>query len=72
MSCSFAAAAGAMLGVGWLAMFSIGALLLAAGVSFGLAASKVADDATGRSAALPLVVGAASLVTAPALLLWIT
>jgi hypothetical protein len=70
-SAIFAVAAGSLLGLGWLAIFSIGLLLLASGALFAFAALKVLAEAQAASVAPPLIAGAMSLVAAPALLLWI-
>ena len=70
-SAIFAVAAGSLLGLGWLAIFSIGLLLFASGVLFAFAALRVLAEAQATSVGLPLIAGAMSLVAAPALLLWI-
>jgi hypothetical protein len=68
----FAAIAGTMLGLGFLAVFSIGMLLILAGVLFALAASRAATSRRLRDALMPWVVGAAACVVVPAALLAIT
>lgn len=57
-SAIFAVAAGSLLGLGWLAIFSIGLLLLASGALFAFAALKVLAEAQATSVALPLTAGA--------------
>ena len=67
-----ATTAGALLGFGFLGIFSIGLLLLAAGVLLTVATVKaVAEDRSG-SMLLPFLLGATAFVGAPTLLLWIT
>lgn|GEM_PF-5558927 len=68
----FAANAGTMLGVGFLAIFSIGMLLILAGVLFALAASSAAPPGRLRDFVLPWVVGTVACVAIPAALLVIT
>jgi riboflavin transporter FmnP len=64
--------AGALLGLGFLGIFSIGLPLLAAGVLLTVATvNAVAEDRSG-SMLFPFLLGATSLVGAPTLLLWIT
>jgi hypothetical protein len=65
----FAAIAGTMLGVGFLAIFSIGMLLILAGVLFALAASRAVTSGRAHEAVLPWVVGTAACIGAPAALL---
>lgn len=65
----FAAVAGTMLGVGFLAIFSIGMLLILAGVLFALAASRAVTSGRVRDALMPWVVGAAACIVVPAALL---
>jgi hypothetical protein len=67
-----ATTAGALLGLGFLGIFSIGLLLVAAGVLLMVATVKaVAEDRSG-SMLLPFLLGATALVGSPILLLWIT
>jgi hypothetical protein len=61
-----------MLGVGFLAIFSIGTLLIAAGCLFALAASSAATSGRVRDAATAWVVGAAACIVVPAVLLTIS
>lgn len=68
----FAAIAGTMLGVGFLAIFSIGMLLILAGLLFALAASRAVTSRRPRDVLMPWVVGAAACVVVPAALLAIT
>jgi hypothetical protein len=68
----FAASAGTMLGVGFLAIFSIGILLILAGVLFAIAASRAATSGRARDAGLVWVVGVAACIVVPAALLTIT
>jgi len=68
----FAATAGTMLGVGFLAVFSIGMLLILAGALFALAASRAATSGRPGDAVMPWVVGAAACVVVPAALLTMT
>ena len=65
----FAATAGTMLGIGFLAIFSIGTLLLLAGVLFALAAAGAATSGGPRSAAIACAVGAAACIVVPGALL---
>lgn len=66
-----AAIAGALLGLGFLGIFSIGLPLVAAGVLLTVASVKaVAEDRSG-SMLLPSLLGATAFVGAPTLLLWI-
>lgn len=67
-----ATTAGALLGLGFLGIFSIGLFLVAAGVLLTVATVKaVAEDRSG-SMLLPFLLGSTALVGAPTLLLWIT
>lgn len=67
----FAVTAGTMLGVGFLAIFSIGTLLILAGVLFALAASRAATS--GRvDGVMAWVVGTAACIVVPAALLALT
>lgn len=68
----FAAIAGTMLGVGFLAIFSIGMFLILSGVLFALAASRAVTSRRLRDALMPWVVGAAACIVVPAALLAIT
>jgi hypothetical protein len=66
-----AATAGALLGLGFLGIFSIGLLLVAAGVLLCVAAMKaIAEDGSG-SLVLPSVLGGIAFAGVPTLLLWI-
>jgi hypothetical protein len=66
-----AATAGALLGLGFLGIFSIGLLLVAAGVLLSVAAmNAVAEDRSG-SLLVPSVLGAVAFAGAPALVLLI-
>jgi magnesium-transporting ATPase (P-type) len=66
-----AVTAGALLGLGLLGIFSIGLLLVAAGVLLSVAAmNAVAEDRSG-SLLLPSVLGAIAFAGVPTLLLWI-
>jgi hypothetical protein len=66
-----AVTAGALLGLGFLGIFSIGLLLVAAGVLLSVAAmNAVAEDRSG-SLLLPSVLGAIAFAGVPTLLLWI-
>jgi hypothetical protein len=66
-----AVTAGALLGLGFLGIFSIGLLLVAAGVLLSVAAmNAVAEDRSG-SLLLPSVLGAIAFTGVPTLLLWI-
>ncbi len=67
----FAAIAGTMLGLGFLAIFSIGMLLILAGVLFALAASRAVPSGRAREAVLPWIVGTAACIVVPAALLTI-
>ena len=62
----FAAIAGTMLGVGFLAIFSIGLLLIVAGVLFSLAASRAVTYGRARDALMPWAVGTAACILVPA------
>ena len=68
----FAATGGTMLGVGFLAIFSIGTLLILAGVLFALAASRAATPGRVRDGVMAWVVGTAACIAVPAALLAIT
>lgn len=68
----FAATAGTMLGIGFLAIFSIGMLLILAGVLFALAASRAATSGSRRDALTAWAVGIAACIVVPALLMAIT
>jgi len=68
----FAASAGTMFGVGFLAIFSIGTLLIVAGVLFALAASRAATPGGVRDGVIAWVVGAAACIVVPAALLALT
>lgn len=65
----FAATAGTMVGVGFLAIFSIGMLLILAGVLFALAASRGVPSGRLRDSLMPWVVGTAACIVVPAALL---
>ena len=67
----FAIAAGALFGLGWLGIFSIGLLLIAAGVLLLVAASRaLAADRSG-SVGIAVLCGAAALAGAPVFVLWV-
>ena len=68
----FAAIAGTMLGVGFLAIFTIGTLLILAGVLFALAASRAVPPGRSRGFVLPWIVGTAACAAIPAALLMMT
>jgi len=68
----FAATAGTMLGVGFLAIFTIGTLLILAGVLFALAASRAVPPGRSRDFVLPWIVGTAACIAIPAALLTMT
>jgi hypothetical protein len=68
----FAATAGTMFGVGILAIFSIGTLLILAGVLFALAASRAATSGRVRDGVMAWVVGTAACIAVPAALLTLT
>ena len=68
----FATIAGTMLGVGFLAIFSIGMLLILAGVLFAHAASRPVTSGRVRDALMPWAVGAAACIIVPAALLAIS
>lgn len=68
----FAATAGTMLGAGFLAIFSIGMLLILAGVLFALAASRAAARGRPRDFVLPWIVGTAAGIAIPVALLTMT
>ena len=69
-SIGFAIAAGALIGLGWLGIFSIGLLLIAAGVLLLVATAKaLAEDGSG-SVGVALLWGAVAMVGAPVLVLW--
>lgn len=61
----FAATAGTMLGVGFLAIFSVGTLLIVAGLLFAVAAA----GAVPSGSFLPWVVGTGACIVVPAALL---
>jgi hypothetical protein len=61
----FAALAGTMLGVGLLAIFSIGMLLIVAGSLFALAAFRAAPGDRWRDLALPWMVGSIACIAIP-------
>ncbi|MGZ4372216.1 MAG: hypothetical protein ACXVRQ_08475 [Gaiellaceae bacterium] len=65
----FAALAGTMLGVGFLAIFSIGLLLILAGVLFSLAASRAVTSGRARDALTAWAVGIAACILVPAAVL---
>jgi hypothetical protein len=66
-----AATGGALLGLGWLGIFSIGLLLVASGALFVIGARTAAEEDHARSGALAFALGAMAFVGAPVLLLWI-
>ena len=68
----FASTGGTMLGVGFLAIFSIGTLLILAGVLFALAASRAVTSGRVRDGAMAWVVGTAACIVVPAALLALT
>ena len=68
----FPATAGTMLGVGFLAVFSIGSLLIVAGVLFAIAASRAATTGGVRSAVMAWAVGIAACIVIPVALLTVT
>lgn len=61
-----------MLGVGFLAIFSIGVLLILAGVLFALAAASAVPPGRLRDFVMPWVVGTIACVGIPAALLTIS
>jgi hypothetical protein len=61
----FAALAGTLLGVGFLAIFSIGTLLIIAGVLFAIAASGAAPGDRRRDLAMLWIVGSVACVVIP-------
>jgi hypothetical protein len=66
-----AATGGALLGLGWLGIFSIGLLLVASGALFVIGARTAAAEDHARSGALAFALGAIAFVGVPVLLLWI-
>ena len=68
----FAALAGTMLGVGFLAIFSIGLFLIVAGVLFSLAASRAVTSGRARDALMAWAVGTAAGPLVPAAVLTIS
>jgi hypothetical protein len=70
-SISLAVTGGALLGLGWLGIFSIGLLLIASGVLFVVGARTAAAEDPAHSGALAFALGAIALAAAPILLLWI-
>jgi hypothetical protein len=62
---------GALLGLGWLGIFSIGLLLIASGVLLVVGARTAAAEDQSHSGALAFALGAIALAGAPILLLWI-
>ena len=65
-----ATTAGALLGLGFLGIFSIGLLLVGAGLLLSVAAMKAVEDSS-ISLLLPSVLGAIAFAGVPTLLLWI-
>ena len=65
-----AGTAGALIGLGFLGIFSIGLLLVAAGVLLTVATVKAVAEGSG-SMFLPFLLGSTAFVGAPTLLLWI-
>jgi hypothetical protein len=66
-----ATTAGALLGLGFLGIFSIGLLLVAAGVLLMVATLKAAAEDRSGSMVLPCLLGGVAFAGAPTLLLWI-
>ncbi len=66
-----AATAGALLGLGFLGLFSIGLLLVAAGVLLSVGTVKAAAEDSSTSMLLPFLLGAIALAGVPTLMLWI-
>jgi magnesium-transporting ATPase (P-type) len=66
-----ATTAGALLGLGFLGIFSIGLLLVAAGVLLSVATVKTVTEDRSGSMLLPFLLGAIAFAGAPMLLLWI-
>ena len=66
----FAIAAGALLGLGWLGIFSIGLFLVAAGVLLLFAASKALAENGSDSVVIAVLCGAIALAGAPVFVLW--
>ena len=70
-SVAFAVAAGALLGLGWLGIFSIGLLLIAAAVLLLIAASRAfAEDGSG-SVVIAVLCGAIALAGPTGFVLWV-
>lgn len=66
-----ATTAGALFGLGFLGIFSIGLLLVAAGVLLSVATVKAAAEDRSSSMLPPFLLGAIALAGAPTLVLWI-
>ena len=64
--------AGALLGLGFLGIFSIGLPLVVASVLLTVASVKAVAEDCSDSMLLPSLLGATAFVGAPTLLLWIT
>jgi hypothetical protein len=71
-SLTLATIAGALLGLGFIGVFSIGLLLVAAGVLLSIATVKAAAEDRSGSMFLPSLLGAIALAGAPTLMFWIT
>jgi hypothetical protein len=71
-SISLAVTGGALLGLGWLGIFSIGLLLITSGLLLVVGAWTAAAEDPAESGALAFVLGAVALAAAPILLLWIS
>jgi hypothetical protein len=70
-SLTLATTAGTLFGLGFLGIFSIGLLLVAAGVLLSVATVKAAAEDCSSSMLLPFLLGAIALAGAPTLMLWI-
>lgn len=68
----FAALAGTMLGIGFLAIFSIGLLLIVAGVLFSLGASRAVTSGRAGDAVMAWAVGTAACILVPAAVLTVS
>ena len=66
-----ATTAGALFGLGFLGIFSIGLLLVAAGVLLSAATVKAAAEDRSSARRPPFLLGAIALAGAPTLMLWI-
>jgi hypothetical protein len=70
-SISLAVTGGALLGFGWLGIFSIGMLLIVSGALLVVGARTAAAEDPAQSGALAFALGVVALAAAPILLLWI-